>query len=344
MSGEREERAQRAPQPRTKGQHGEREERQRLRYRKAGTAVGLLKETRTLLSGRDWRGRSRTPRSAIEHESPEGPREFPTGWARMAAVRAARHGIQCAGLTPLTWSLTRPSVQGLHQLESLTGPAVFIANHSSHLDTPLILGSLPRRYARRIAVGAAADYFFDARWRAAVTALVFNAFPVERHGSRKLRSLAPHLLDRGWSLLLFPEGTRSEDGWMGQMRLGAAQLCVTRGVPCVPIVLRGTYAAMPRGRNWPVPGRPRVVVQFGTPLVPAGTEGARGFQSRLAGAVSQLWAEEDLGWYRSLRDSADGRLGLPVGPPAASWRRTWESSRPLPSRRAEPAWREDALP
>ena len=304
--------------------------------------MGLYKETKKLLAGRDWRGRSRTPRTAIAHEAPEGPREFPTGWARTPAVIAARRGIQRGGLTPLTWSLTKPDVQGLDLLENLTGPVVFIANHSSHLDTPLILGSLPDRYAKKIAVGAAADYFFDARWRAAITAVVFNAFPVERRGSRnKLRSLAPNLLDRGWSLLLFPEGTRSEDGWMGAMRLGAAQLCVTRNVPCVPIVLRGTYAAMPRGRNWPMPGRPRVAVRYGTPIRPEEGEGARTFQQRMATAVSQLWAEEELGWYRSLRASAEGTIALPTGPKAAAWRRHWESTRPLARGTAPRAWRED---
>lgn len=300
--------------------------------------MGLVREARVLLAGRDWRGRSRTPRSAAPHEPPDEAREFPTGWARMAATRAARRGIQRAGLTPLTWSLTRPDVRGRDRLDSLTGPVVFVANHSSHLDTPLILGSLPARYARRIAVGAAADYFFDARWRAAVTALVFNAFPVERYGSRKLRSLAPQLLARGWSLLLFPEGTRSEDGWMSTMRLGAAQLCVTRSVPAVPVVLRGTYAAMPRGRNWPVPGRPRVVVRYGTPLSPMEGETARAFNARLAQAVSQLWAEEELGWYQSLRAQAAGELSLPTGPPAISWRRTWESTRPLAPRRDPATW------
>jgi 1-acyl-sn-glycerol-3-phosphate acyltransferase len=117
----------------------------------------------------------------------------------------ARRGIQRGVLTPLTWSQTRPEVVGLEGLEGLTGPVVLVANHASHLDTPLILGSLPERIARHTAVGAAADYFFDARWRAAVTALVFNAFPVERYRSRRLRSLAPQLLARGWSLLLFPD-------------------------------------------------------------------------------------------------------------------------------------------
>ncbi|HEU4426298.1 MAG TPA: lysophospholipid acyltransferase family protein [Pilimelia sp.] len=327
----------------------------------------IVRDVRTLSKGRDWRGRSRTPRSAVAHEPAEPAREFATGWARMAGTHAARRAIQRAGLTPLTWRLTNPDVQGLDHLEAVTGPVILVANHSSHLDTPLIIGSLPQRLASRLAVGAAADYFFDARWRAVVTGLVFNAFPVERYRSRRLRSLAPDLLTRGWNLLLFPEGTRSADGWMSPLRLGAAHLCVSLQVPLVPVVLRGTYAAMPRGRNWPVPGRRRVVVRYGRPLHPQEGEGARAFNARVADAIARLWAEEELGWYGSLRAHAEGQLALPTGPaptspaltgpangaqpaprpeesrsapaPAASWRRIWESSRPLPGRDRRSAWK-----
>jgi hypothetical protein len=99
---------------------------------------------------------------------------------------------------------------------------------------------------------------------------------------------------------------------------------------------------MPRGRNWPVPGRPRVVVSYGPPLAPVEGEGARAFNVRLAEAVARLWAEEDLGWYESLRSQARGDLALPTGPPTASWRRMWESTRPLQSADPEPVWRDGA--
>jgi 1-acyl-sn-glycerol-3-phosphate acyltransferase len=310
--------------------------------------MGLIREVKVLTAGRDWRGRSRTPRSAASHQPPDEPYEFPTGWARTTAARVARRSLQRGVLTPLTWSTTKPQVEGRELLETVKGPVVLVANHASHLDTPLILGSLPERIAKRVAVGAAADYFFDARWRAAVTALVFNAFPVERYRSRRLRSLAPRLLANGWSLLLFPEGTRSEDGWMGTMRMGAAQMCVTQKVAAVPVVLRGTYAAMPRGRNWPMPGRPRVVVRYGAPLLPKEGESARAFNARLGQTVARLWAEEELGWYASLRAQASGELTAPTGPaappdaPAAQWRRIWESTRPLARPGPAPAWRDDA--
>lgn len=319
---------------------------------------GLRDEIRLLRHGRDWRGRSTTPRSAERWVREPDEREFPTGWARTRAAVAVRAGLRRGLLRPVTWSQASIAVAGTEYLEDLRGPAVFVANHSSHLDTPLILGSLPRRFADRIAVGAAADYFFDARWRAVLAALFFNAFPVERYRSRRLRGLAADLVDDGWSLLLFPEGTRSEDGWMSPFKVGAAYLCVTKDLPAVPIAIRGSYAAMPRGRNWPQPGRPRIVVRYGRPLRPAPGEQAGAFRVRMTEAVARLAAEQDLGWYRALRAAADGDLAVPGArrPPGAlpgragaaqaggggqmaRWRRIWASTEPPPGERPRQVWR-----
>lgn len=307
--------------------------------------AGLLDDVRMIRQARTH-GQARTPRSAVPHELATKAEGFSTAWARTPAVRAARRAIQVGLLKPVTWSQVRPDVEGLEYLEDLDGPVVLVANHSSHLDAPLIIGSLPARLRKRLAVGAAADYFFDARGRAIVTALVFNAFPIERRGSDRRRSLAPRLLSEGWSLLLFPEGTRSEDGWMGSPRLGPAHLCVQQQVPMVPVILRGTYAAMPRARNWPMPGQQRVVVRYGKPLHPAEGEGARAVHQRMVESLTRLWAEDELGWYGSLRAQAKGQLALPTGPrqitaegtpgpvvAADSWRRVWEASRPLPKRK-----------
>jgi 1-acyl-sn-glycerol-3-phosphate acyltransferase len=273
--------------------------------------MALRDELRLLHHGRDWRGRSTAPRSA-EQWVPEVPeREFPTAWARSRLAVAVRGGITTRALRAVVWSQTETVVEGTSYLDELRGPALFIANHSSHLDTPLILGSLPKRFADRVAVGAAADYFFDTRWRAVTTALLFNAFPVERYGSRRLRSLASELVDEGWSLLIFPEGTRSEDGWMSPFRIGTAYLAVGNKVPVVPVAICGSYAAMPRGRNWPQPGRPRITVRYGRPLHPAEGEKAGDFRRRMAEAVARLAAEEQLGWYAALRAAAAGALEVP---------------------------------
>ena len=309
--------------------------------------MSLRSELRLLRQARDWRGRSRVPRSAQRWAPVEDKDDFPTAWARTAAAGVVRAGLQRGVLKPVTWAQTRPVVEGLEYLADLRGPAVFVANHSSHLDTPAILGSLPTRVTDRLAVGAAADYFFASQLTAVATTLLFNAFPVERRGSRRGPSLAAELIDDGWSLLLYPEGSRSMDGWMTAFKLGAAQLCITKGVPAVPIALRGTHAAMPRGTSWPRAGRPRLSVRYGRPLHAAPGETVREFRLRLAGAVARLWAEEDLGWYGALRAAADGTLELPThrrgvlpsgsagdrrghdGGAVAPWRRYWESSRPI---------------
>jgi 1-acyl-sn-glycerol-3-phosphate acyltransferase len=120
-------------------------------------------------------------------------------------------------LKPCVWACTRPRVEGREDLGPLSSPAVFVANHASHLDTPLILGASPRPLASRLAVGAAADHFFTSAVAGMSTALLFNAFPVQRSGARRGgRSIAMSLLDEGWNVLLYPEGTRSVDGSLGQ--------------------------------------------------------------------------------------------------------------------------------
>jgi 1-acyl-sn-glycerol-3-phosphate acyltransferase len=297
--------------------------------------VSLRRELKLVSSGRDWRGRSRTPRSAEEWAPAPGPREFPTGWARTKVASAVRDGVQRGVLRPLVWSQTKPQVHGADHLDGVSGPVIVIANHSSHLDTPLILNALPARLAHRTAVGAAADYFFDARWRASLTALAFNAFPVERSGAKRRKMLAPQLLDEGWSILIYPEGTRSQDGWMRSFRLGAAQLACHHQVPVIPVAIRGAYAAMPRGRNWPHRGRPRIAVHFGPLLRPIEGESVPASNARMVAAVSQLWSEEDLGWWGALRAAADKELPPTSGPKVASWRRIWASTASLPDRNAK---------
>ncbi len=189
-----------------------------------------------------------------------------------------------------------------------------MANHTSHMDTPLILCSLPDDWRRRTAVAAAADYFFDTWWRATGSAVAFNTFPIERRGGT-LSSTPGDLLGSGWNVVVFPEGTRSPDGWTRPFRLGAAYLAAQYGVPVVPIGIRGSYAAMPRGRGWPVPGRPPVTVRFGEPIRQRPDEGVRELGARVERAVAQLVDEDASTWWeatatrRGRRDAEHRRTG-----------------------------------
>lgn len=211
---------------------------------------------------------------------------------------AARFVAQRLMLKPVVWSVTDIAVEGRNHLDNLSGAFVVVSNHSSHLDAPLIITALPRRLGRYVAAGAAADYFFDVWWRKGLTALFFNAFPVDRTGLRGRKGLATSLLDLGVPLLLFPEGTRSRTGAMASFKPGAAALCITRDVPCVPVALVGAGDAMPRGHSWPQKGRPPIIVVFGEPMRAEPGEKPHAFSERIARSV------------RDQHDSVADRIGI----------------------------------
>jgi 1-acyl-sn-glycerol-3-phosphate acyltransferase len=203
----------------------------------------------------------------------------------VAGVRfVAQRGI----LKPVVWRLVKVSIRGQDQIRSLKVPFIAVANHSSHLDAPLVIGGLPRRLSRYLAAGAAADYFFDVQWRKWLTTLFFNAFAIERNSEGKRSGSSRALLERKVPLLIFPEGGRSKYGEMGRFKPGAAALSMATKVPCLPIALVGASAAMPRGVNWPLRGRYPVTIVFGAPMLPQDDETAEQFSQRLSGEVRRL--------------------------------------------------------
>ena len=298
----------------------------------------LRDEVRELATGWRWARRSLVPRSAEPWARKPEPKTFPTDWARTPVVRASREAILRYAFKPLVWNETDPHVEGLDRLDGLDPPVMFVANHASHIDTPLVLCSLPKQWRQRTAVAAAADYFFDVRWRAATTALVFNTFPIERTGGKRATATARKLVREGWNLLVFPEGTRSRDGWVGRWRHGAASLCLDFGIPAVPIALRGTFAAMPRGRSWPMRGRYPVSVRFGPSILPEVSDDFRSMSRKLQEGLARLWEEDRSTWWESLKRDARGENRLPTGPDAPNWLRVWEATRPLPARRPPRVW------
>jgi 1-acyl-sn-glycerol-3-phosphate acyltransferase len=204
------------------------------------------------------------------------------------SVAAVRFVAQRGMLKPLVWSLVRVTVKGEERLSTLDRPFIVVANHSSHLDAPLIIGALPRQHARYLAAGAAADYFFDVRWRKWLTTLFFNAFAIERNSEGKRSGSSRSLLERRVPLLIFPEGGRSKYGELGRFKPGAAALSQATKVPCLPLALVGASTAMPRGVNWPKRGRLPVTVVFGAPMLARDGETAEEFSRRLGAEVRRL--------------------------------------------------------
>ncbi|WP_341954480.1 lysophospholipid acyltransferase family protein [Salinibacterium sp. TMP30] len=203
-------------------------------------------------------------------------------------MAGARFVAQRGMLKPLVWSLVSVEVRGIEHIERHDGPFIAVANHSSHLDAPLIIGALPSNRARYLAAGAAADYFFEVWWRKGLTTLFFNAFAIERNAEGKRASASRSLLERGVPLLIFPEGGRTREGALTRFKPGAAALSISTSVPCLPIALVGAATAMPRGVNWPKLGRPPVTVVFGELHHRKESETSEAFSTRLADAVRQL--------------------------------------------------------
>jgi 1-acyl-sn-glycerol-3-phosphate acyltransferase len=289
---------------------------------------GTVSDVRLVARGWRWGRRPQVPRSAEPYVIPKETSVFPTKWARTPAAIAVREVLQKGALNSVLRFEVNPQVSGLDSLGKLRGPALIVANHSSHLDTPLLLCTLPDAMRRKTAVAAAADYFFDTWWRATASAIVFNTFPIERR-SGKLSATPGDLLADGWNVVVFPEGTRSPDGWMERFRMGAAYLAVEHGVPVIPVGIKGSFAAMPRGRAWPIPGRQTVAVRYGDALHPAEGESARDFAPKISAAVSALLDEEASTWWEARKRVAAGTSPSQSGPDAARWRRVWEQTAPL---------------
>jgi 1-acyl-sn-glycerol-3-phosphate acyltransferase len=142
------------------------------------------------------------------------------------------------------------------------GSYVLVANHASHLDAISILASLPIRKLHRVFPAAAKDYFFVSIPRTALSAVVVNALPFNRETNiRQSLNLCKQLLDNpGNVLLIFPEGTRSTTGELGEFKPGIGLLLAGVDLPVVPCYLEGTFLAWPKGKLFPRPRRVRLVI------------------------------------------------------------------------------------
>jgi 1-acyl-sn-glycerol-3-phosphate acyltransferase len=208
-------------------------------------------------------------------------------WTRTRGMRRMRAALQASLLFPALSSFCRLDVRERDHLRALVGPAVFVANHVSALDAVVMAEALPPRYRHRSVVVAAADSIFKRKWEARLAQVTVDAFPIPRGGgARQHLDYLKELLQKNWSVIIFPEGRLTVTGAIGTFRKGAAILAMDARVPIVPAYVEGMYQVMPRFRRVPRPGR--VTVTFAAPLAAEPGEDYDGFIARVESAVRRL--------------------------------------------------------
>jgi long-chain acyl-CoA synthetase len=207
------------------------------------------------------------------------PVDFPS-WNRSWLARAIRRSSLPTWILPLARVFAWTRVEGREHLDRLEGPVIFAANHQSHMDAPVILASLPARLRYRVAPAMAKEFFkahffpeqygrrawFTNSLNYYLSALFFNAFPLPQReaGARQTLRYIGEVLEDGFSVLIFPEGRRSDTGDIDRFRPGVGMIASRLGAPVVPVRLDGLDKVLHHTWRMARPGRVRVA--FGPPL------------------------------------------------------------------------------
>ncbi len=207
-------------------------------------------------------------------------------WNRWLVVRLIRNLSQRTWILPLAHLFFHLDVEGREHLRSVDGPVVFASNHQSHFDTPVILTALPNRLRRVIAVAMWKEYFdayfvphgHSRRDRLTMGALYylvagfFNAFPLPQAepGARDAIRYMGELATSGFSILIFPEGFRTERGEISTFQPGIGLIASRLHLAVVPVRLEGVDRVLHHTWHWPKRGSVRVT--FGAPIVLEGNE------------------------------------------------------------------------
>jgi long-chain acyl-CoA synthetase len=204
-------------------------------------------------------------------------------WTQRGPVRLARLIIYYLLVWPATQLLAHPRVIGQHHLQNLKGPAIIISNHiTRRADIGLILAALPARFRHRLATAMGGESlrrmrippreWFFAKRRAyqlgyfLVTAL-FNVFPLPQFsGLRQSFRFAGESADRGYSVLVFPEGVvnNSADGRMAPFQSGIGLLAENLALPIIPMRLDGLWQMKKEKRRLARLGE--ITVHIGAPV------------------------------------------------------------------------------
>jgi long-chain acyl-CoA synthetase len=189
------------------------------------------------------------------------------GWPLNPLVRAVGIAVQQTIVQLLLTIFYRRTVRGREHLRGLKGPVLFTPNHHLHNDNAVILCAIPVGWRWKLSVAAAKDSIFGNPWRGFLAAVLGNAFPLAREGAvRRSLELLGARLDRGFSILIYPEGMLTVDGPLQPFKSGTGLVAILGSVPVVPMRLKinrhSRIDADTAGTAW----RGDVEVVFGAPL------------------------------------------------------------------------------
>jgi len=222
-------------------------------------------------------------------------------WAVSWPIRLVRRCLEEVIYRPFVFAHVRVDLKGVEHLDAASGPFLIVANHHSYMDTGLLKTALPHRLRGRMAPGMTTRYhrvyFGEAAgtrprrlleaFQTTLVQFFFNAWPLpETAGFRRSLVYAGELADRGFSILVFPEGRHVPDGTIEPFRGGVGILARELRAPVLPVHIEGTGYILPDERYWPHFGRVRVAI--GAPLQIAADELPEDVTRRLEAAVKAL--------------------------------------------------------
>ena len=215
---------------------------------------------------------SRGKSEGVAYPYPRWAMRFPITWIRLVVYHAF--------LLPLTLIMCRVRAIGVERFANLKPPVLFISNHVTDVDAALIISAMPWRWRYRTAIAMAGETLREWRYPPPETGLfarvkaklmyalgaaLFNVFPLPRQsGFRQSFAYAGEAVDRGFSILIFPEGTETADGKLQPFKAGIGLLASELKIPVVPIMLRGLYEVKQRKQRFVKPGT--VSITFGDPI------------------------------------------------------------------------------
>ena len=209
----------------------------------------------------------------------QGGYRYPS-WAQRWPVTWIRNFIYYLLTLPATIIMAHPKVIGRENLEAIDGPLLITCNHITYIDLGFVLIAMPPRIRHRITVGMwgerlwgmwrpASTMIFFARWLQQagyyLAVALFNVFPLpQQSGVRESFAYAGESVDRGYSVLVFPEGRRTQDGKPSPFRAGIGMLAQKLDIPVVPVRIDGLYDMKITSRKIAHKGELKVLI--GKPL------------------------------------------------------------------------------